>query len=98
MDSLEALRTFLPADRPAGVIVDLVGNGTSWTAGTTFTLSGVSGCSILTKIVHSGTSARLVVASGSATGTLTISDGTESTTIPVQQSPITRRRWFAGLA
>lgn len=87
---------YIPARRPRGITVHLRGTGTGWTGSTTFTLSGVAGCSVLTKIVNSATAATLVIATGASIGTLTISDGTNSTTLAVKHHS-SARRWFAGL-
>lgn len=87
--------------RPRGQAVDLRGTSTNWGASTTFTLSGVANTSVLTKIVGSATSARLVIVTGADTGTLTITDGgTGGTgaTATLQVRAYRRPRWFPGLA
>jgi hypothetical protein len=88
----------IPANRPEGIAIDLRGTGTSWTDATPFAVSDVAGCSILDPpgaIVTSGTLARLVIATGAATGTLHVTDG--DTTVNVAVKAYRRRRWFAGL-
>jgi hypothetical protein len=97
--SFTILRKSLPAKRPKGTAVNLVGTGTAWTAGTTFTLSGppATGSSILTKVVQpDGLHARLAVATGSTTGTLTINDGTTTASVQVKLTT-PGRHWFPAL-
>jgi len=66
----------------------LTGTGTSWTPGTpgspSFTLSGLAGASIVSQSVASATSATLVIATGSSTGELTITDPSCSATAVTQ--------------
>ena len=75
-----------PAVIPSGHIghltVSLTGVGTSW-SGTPFSVSGVSGTTLISQSVSSTTSASLVLTTGSGTGTLTVSDGSENSTIAV---------------
>jgi hypothetical protein len=80
---------------PTGQPVALTGVGTSWNSSTTFSVSGLAGTSLASHVVHSATSATLVINTGATTGSLRISDGTTSTTISV----ITRAKpkWFPGL-
>jgi len=87
--------------RPAGQAVDLRGTSTNWGQATTFSLSGVANTSVATKIVNSATSARLVIATGAGTGTLTITDGgTGGTgaTATLKVAAYRKPRWFAGLS
>jgi len=69
----------LPTHHAGGTVtVHAVGTNTSWTSGTTFSLSGVSGWSIASQTFVNSTHVTLVLscpASGGATGTLTLSDG-----------------------
>lgn len=67
----------------AGQTVTLSGTGTAWTGGTTFSLSGVAGCSITSTTVSSATSATLTISTGTSTGTLTIADSVDSATAAV---------------
>jgi len=79
------------------VTVHAVGVNTSWTSGTTFTVSGVSGWAVSSKTVVDGTHVTLVLSCptvGGAVGTLTISDGIHSASIRVRRP---RLRWFPGL-
>jgi hypothetical protein len=70
----------------------------SWSGGTTFVLSGVAGVTKVGQIVGSATQAYVVVTTtGSATGTLTVSDGTNTGTTVVAQVAPTRRKWFPGM-
>src|SRR5271166_657240 len=75
--------------------IALTGTGTAWTGGTTFTVSGVAGVVLVSHSVASGTSAQLILTTGTATGTLTVSDGTNTATISVVL--VKALRWFAGL-
>ncbi len=77
--------------------ITLIGFGTTWTGGTTFTLSGVAGVTKVSQTVSSGTVARVVIKTGSTTGTLTISDGTYPATVSVAKRPSSRMHWFPGL-
>ncbi len=101
MAAIRIERRWIPAHRAAGVAVDLAGTGTAWTTGTTFTLSGVSGATIKTKVVASATAARLVIATGAAVGALTISDGSGSATVAVLAARMPRypgcRRKYLGM-
>ena len=80
--------------------VDLLGNGTSWTSGTTVTISGVSGTSKVSQIFNSATWIRLNLTTSSATGTATVSDGTLSASLTVTTAvpPAFKRSWFPGLS
>jgi hypothetical protein len=69
-----------------------------WTGGTTFSVSGVSGVTKVSQIVDNSTQAYIAITTtSSSTGTLTVSDGTNSGTTTVTQIAPTRRRWFPGL-
>jgi hypothetical protein len=93
--SLAILRHAIPTKRPYGIACDLAGTGTSWSGSTAWSVSGVSGCSIVTHIVTTATVARLVIATGSATGTLTVSDGTHTATVQVWDAALQfSKRWF----
>lgn len=67
----------------SGIIVTLTGTATTWTGGTTFSVSGLSGTSKTAQSVASGTSATITLTTGTTAGTLTISDGSVSTTITI---------------
>ncbi len=64
-------------------VVNLTGNGTSWTGGTTFTATGVTGASVTSQSVTSGTAATITITTGNYTGILTVSDGTNTASITV---------------
>jgi len=70
--------TIAPAAVPSGhsgnITLTLSGVGTSWTAGTVFTTSGVANVTKISQSVTSATAATLVVKTGSGTGTLTVSE------------------------
>jgi lysophospholipase L1-like esterase len=66
-----------------GAVITLVGAGTAWTGGTTFTVSGVSGTSKTAQSVTDGTHATITITTGATAGTLTISDGAVTQTIAV---------------
>ena len=78
--SFTVLPTTIPADHSGNITLTLVGEGMSWDGSTTFADSGVSGTSIASQNVVSGTSATVDVATGSGTGALVISDGTRNAT------------------
>jgi hypothetical protein len=96
MASITASRATVPTNTGA-IGLDLRGSGTSWSGSTTFTASGVAGCSVLSKIVTSAGLASIELRTGASTGTLTISDGANSTTIRVARLPAAKR-WFPGLS
>ena len=77
----------------------LTGTGTSWSAGTVFSISGLAGAAISSQTVNSATSATIVFTSGGVPGTLVVSDGVvtasvtltsyftaSATTIPISNS------------
>ena len=92
--SLNAVSFTVPTTTPTPVTansgsydLDLVGINTAWIEGvTSFTVSGVSGVSILTSYVGSPDTAYLTIQVGTTTGTLTISDGINSTTLAIGAS------------
>jgi hypothetical protein len=81
----------------SGFSLLLTGNGTSWTPGTpgspSFAASGVAGVSITGQTVLSATSAVVTVASGNATGAVTISDGGSLSTVVQVVSPGLNATW-----
>ena len=74
----------LPTHHVGGsVTVHAVGFNTTWTSGTTFSVSGIAGWSVASKTFVDGTHVTLVLscpASGGATGTLLVSDGANTAT------------------
>ncbi len=84
--------------RSANQTLTLTLTAAGWVQGTTtFTISGVSGVTLITSIVDATGLAKLVVTTGGTAGTLTVSDGTNSGTTSVAPVAPTRRRWFPGL-
>ena len=77
----------LPTHNTGGsVTVHAVGFNTTWTSGTTFSVSGVAGWSVASQTFVNGTHVTLALscpAAGGATGTLTFSDGTRTATAGV---------------
>jgi ASPM-SPD-2-Hydin domain-containing protein len=75
----------VPAHHSGNITETCTGSGTSWTNSTSFTISGVTGASLVSSANNSATSQTLVITTGSGTGTLTITDTTDSisTTISV---------------
>ena len=72
----------------------------SWTGGTTFTISRVSGVTKVGQIVEGGAQAYVVITTTTAALTpqiLTVSDGTNSGTVIVGPVAPTHRRWFSRL-
>ena len=100
--AITASPSTVPRGHSGNISLTLTGTGTSWTSSTTFSISGVTGASVVSKTNISSTSETLVIATGSGTGTLTItgSDGSAGaitvatpvlavspTTAPVSTSP-----------
>ncbi len=85
--------------RSANQSLNLTLANAGWTSGTIFTISGVSGATKVTQIVQSGGFAKVVITTTTATGsgTLTVSDGTNSGTTIVTQIAANRRKWHPGL-
>jgi hypothetical protein len=75
----------VPANHSGNITETCMGSGTSWTGSTSFSISGVTGASLVSSTNNSATSQTIVINTGSGTGTLTISDTTDSisTTITV---------------
>jgi hypothetical protein len=61
-----------------GVSVTLTGTSTTWNGSTAFSVSGVSGTSLVSSTNNSTTSETLVLNTGANVGTLTITDTTDS--------------------
>jgi hypothetical protein len=72
---------FIPVSL-TGIVLELTGTATTW-SGTPFSLSGVTGVTLVSQIVTSTTTATIAVTTGTTSGTLTLSDGSYSTTIAV---------------
>ncbi len=72
----------VPTSNAASIVISLSGVGTTWSA-ETFTISGVSGVTKISQNISSGTAATVLITTSTTSGTLTISDGTISTTIAV---------------
>lgn len=73
----------VPSNHPGHITLTLVGSGTGWTTGTTFTVSGVTGVAKFSQAVTDTTHATLAITTGSSTGTLMISDGVSTYPITV---------------
>ena len=75
----------VPAHHSGNISLACAGISTSWTGSTSFTISGVTGASLVSSTNNSATSQTIVITTGSGTGTLTISDTTDSisTTVTV---------------
>lgn len=80
----------LPSNHASNITLSLTGSGTSWGGGTTFTISGVSGWAKVSQNITSTTAATVVVSCpgtatppSGATGTLSVSDGTNTGTISI---------------
>lgn len=81
--SIAATPTAVPSHHSGNMVISLVGTSTSWSGGTTFSISGVTGAVKISQVVTNGTHATITIQTGSGNGTLTISDGSISTTIAV---------------
>lgn len=85
------LASVIPANHNGNITLTLTGSGTSWTAGTIFSVSGLAGIAKFSQTVSNTTSASVVVslpsilgvAAPGVTGTLSISDGQYTGTIVV---------------
>ncbi|HTP31272.1 MAG TPA: LamG domain-containing protein [Candidatus Acidoferrales bacterium] len=64
----------IPAGHPGNIALTLTGTGTSWSGATVFALNGVGNITKISQTVTSGTSATIVVQTGTATGTLSINE------------------------
>ena len=85
--SIAAAPFNLPANHSGHIAIALTGSGTTWNGGTTFGIAGVSGTSKVSQSVTSATSATLTITTGSGTGTLTVTDGTNSTPVASPTPP-----------
>lgn len=75
----------IPSGHSGNITIALAGSGVNWLTGTTvFAASGVSGFSVVSQQITSPTSATVKVAPGTATGTLTVSDGTNTASVYVK--------------
>ena len=70
--------TTIPANHSGNISLACAGTSTSWTGSTAFSISGVTGATLVSSTNHSATSETLVVTTGSGTGTLTLTDTTDS--------------------
>jgi hypothetical protein len=61
----------------------MTGTDTLWNSLTPWSCSGISGASVASAVIHSATSATVYFNTGSAIGTLTITDGTASITATI---------------
>jgi hypothetical protein len=84
-------QTTIPANHAGNISITLTGVGTTWSSNT-FTPSGVANVVKVSQVIHSMTSATLVVTTGAGTGTLTVSDGTKTATTTVATSSFTLSR------
>ena len=76
------------------VTLVLTGTNTNW-SGNPFILSGVAGVTLVSQTVTSSTAASIVISTGTTTGTLTLSDGSYTTTIAVIPAPSSARHMSA---
>jgi hypothetical protein len=83
--SFSCTPAIVPANHSNNISLACMGVNTLWTGSTSFSLSGVTGATLVSSTNNSSTSQTLVITTGSGTGTLTISDTTDSlsTTISV---------------
>ena len=72
---------FIPVSL-TNITLALTGTNTNW-SGNPFILSGVTGVTLVSQSVTSNTAASIVVSTGTTTGTLTLFDGSYTTTIAV---------------
>lgn len=87
--SFSASPNTVPSNHNGNITLALTGSGTTWTGGTSFSISGVTGWTKVSQNVTSGTAATLVISgpgilpAASSTGTLTVSDGTLTSNVTV---------------
>jgi hypothetical protein len=79
----------IPSEHSNNISLSCTGSGTSWTGGTAFSVSGVTGTTLVSSTNNSATSQTLVVTTGSGTGTETIDDTTDSITTTIAVSAAT---------
>jgi hypothetical protein len=73
-------------------------DGADWTDESIFSISGVTGVTLVGQIVDNESQAYVIVTTvGSAAGTLTVSDGTYSGTTTVAALAPARQKWFRRL-
>jgi hypothetical protein len=87
--SFFATPAIIPSQHSKNIAVALTGSGTSWTGGTAFSISGVTGATLVSKSNSSSTSETLQITTGSGTGTLTITDTTDSISTTISVSAAT---------
>jgi len=86
--------SLIPSNHSGNITLTLVGNGTSWSSGTRFTISGVAGVTCVTgcsnsPVVTDSTHVSVVVTTSSGAGTLTLSTSGISNTTSVSASALT---------
>ena len=95
--------TVAPTSVPAGAVAGtgaytclrLTGSGTNWT-GTPFSISGGTNASLTNQVVIGTTDAALILDTGTAAGTITISDGDTTTAVTVTAPSTTEQIVFIG--
>jgi hypothetical protein len=87
--SFVASPTTIPAHHSNNIAVTLTGSSTTWTGSTAFSISGVTGATLVSKSNSASTSETLQITTGSGTGTLTITDTTDSITATISVSTAT---------
>lgn len=90
----------IQAGRSANQRIFVTLAGATWTSGTTFTISGVTGVTKIGQNVDSPTQALITITTTTATltsQTLTVSDGTNTGTTTICPVAPTHRKWFPGL-
>jgi hypothetical protein len=84
--SITSAPAAIPNGHAGNITLTLTGVGTTWSAGTVFTLAGVSNVTKVSQNVTSPTAATLVLTTGAATGSLSIIEtvtGTASTAVTI---------------
>ena len=79
----------VPSNHSGNISLAVSGTGTNWKQSTTFSVSGVSGVTLVSHSVQSATEATVIITTGSGTGILTLTDGAISYPITVIAPTIT---------
>ncbi len=98
LGSIHTSPSILPVNDPHQQNIRLALPNAGWTGSTTFSVSGVTGCSVLHQSVSSGQFATITVSTpGVTAGTLTISDGSNGGVVKVKATSPSKMRYYNGL-
>jgi hypothetical protein len=80
--TMTASLSTIPAYHSGHIAITVTGNSTSWTGGTTFSITSLTGVTLVSQSI-TGQVGTLTITTGSTTGSFTISDSTDSATAAV---------------